>query len=176
MGRPVTTSTIVTVEDTGHYIQLDQPQSSSTSSLKLLVQGSTQTMRAIVHDAYGRAGDVLRARRDRRARDRRRRGAGAGRRGRVDRGAWHCMTGLPYAIRLAGFGVRAPKASEPGPELRRARSQSVGKNVTTFKPGDEVFGTCDGSFAEYAPRRADMLAPSRRTSPSSRRPPSRSPR
>ena len=32
----------------------------------------------------------------------------------VDKGTWHVMTGLPYAMRLAGFGVRAPKAPNPG--------------------------------------------------------------
>ncbi|MGH3116198.1 MAG: NAD(P)-dependent alcohol dehydrogenase, partial [Gaiellales bacterium] len=32
----------------------------------------------------------------------------------VDRGTWHVMAGLPYAIRLAGFGVRRPKRLNPG--------------------------------------------------------------
>src|SRR5690348_4721975 len=32
----------------------------------------------------------------------------------VDRGTWHVMAGLPYAIRLAGFGLRRPKALNPG--------------------------------------------------------------
>src|SRR4051794_4943260 len=32
----------------------------------------------------------------------------------VDMGTWHCLTGMPYAMRLAGFGVRAPKAPNPG--------------------------------------------------------------
>ena len=39
----------------------------------------------------------------------------------VDMGTWHCMTGLPYAMRLAGFGVRSPKASQPGSKPRRHR-------------------------------------------------------
>jgi len=32
----------------------------------------------------------------------------------VDRGTWHIMAGLPYPIRLAGFGLRAPKPLNPG--------------------------------------------------------------
>ena len=72
----------------------------------------------------------------------------------VDMGTWHCMTGLPYAMRLAGFGVRAPEGVQPGPGLA-GTVESVGKDVTEFEPGDEVYGTCDGSFAEYAPRRAE---------------------
>jgi NADPH:quinone reductase-like Zn-dependent oxidoreductase len=76
----------------------------------------------------------------------------------VDMGTWHCMTGLPYAMRLAGFGVRAPKAPNPGRSLA-GTVESVGKDVTELKPGDEVYGTCDGSFAEYAPAQANMLAP-----------------
>ncbi len=39
----------------------------------------------------------------------------------VDMGTWHCMTGLPYAMRLAGFGVRSPKASNPGRSLSGTR-------------------------------------------------------
>jgi NADPH:quinone reductase-like Zn-dependent oxidoreductase len=37
--------------------------------------------------------------------------------------------------------------------------EAVGENVTGFQPGDEVFGTCDGSFAEYALARPEKLAP-----------------
>src|SRR4051794_19514126 len=55
----------------------------------------------------------------------------------VDMGTWHCMTGKPYAMRLAGFGVRAPKAPNPGRALA-GTVESAGKNVTTFRSGDEV--------------------------------------
>jgi NADPH:quinone reductase-like Zn-dependent oxidoreductase len=68
------------------------------------------------------------------------------------------MTGLPYAMRLAGFGVRRPKAPNPGRSLA-GTVESVGKNVTELKPEDEVYGTCDGSFAEYARAQTSMLAP-----------------
>ena len=76
----------------------------------------------------------------------------------VDRGTWHVMTGLPYAIRFAGFGVRSPKASNPGRALA-GTVEAVGKDVTEFNPGDEVYGTCDGSFAEYARAEMSKLAP-----------------
>jgi NADPH:quinone reductase-like Zn-dependent oxidoreductase len=75
----------------------------------------------------------------------------------VDRGTWHVMTGLPYAMRFAGFGVRTPKAPNPGRALA-GTVESVGKDVTEFQPGDEVYGTCDGSFAEYAAARAGRFA------------------
>ena len=75
----------------------------------------------------------------------------------VDKGTWHLMTGLPYAMRLAGFGVRSPKAPNPGRSLA-GTVESVGKDVTEFMPGDDVYGTCDGSFAEYARAEASMLA------------------
>ena len=76
----------------------------------------------------------------------------------VDRGTWHLMTGLPYLMRLAGFGFRAPKAANPGRSLA-GTVESVGEDVTGFEPGDEVYGTCDGSFAPYARARAGRLAP-----------------
>ena len=76
----------------------------------------------------------------------------------VDKGTWHLMTGLPFAMRLAGFGVRRPKASNPGRSLA-GTVEAVGKDVTEFKPGDEVYGSCDGSFAEYARAQARLLAP-----------------
>jgi NADPH:quinone reductase-like Zn-dependent oxidoreductase len=76
----------------------------------------------------------------------------------VDRGTWHVMAGLPYPMRLAGFGVRTPKAPNPGRSVA-GTVDSVGKDVTEFKAGDDVYGTCDGSFAEYARARAGRLAP-----------------
>jgi NADPH:quinone reductase-like Zn-dependent oxidoreductase len=76
----------------------------------------------------------------------------------VDRGTWHLMTGLPYPTRLAGFGLRKPKARNSGRSLA-GTVESAGKNVTEFGPGDEVYGTCDGSFAPYARARAGRLAP-----------------
>src|SRR6187200_2586780 len=75
----------------------------------------------------------------------------------VDMGTWHCMTGMPYAMRLAGFGVRSPKASNPGRALA-GTVESVGENVTGFAPGDEVYGSCDGSFAQYVRVKTSALA------------------
>jgi NADPH:quinone reductase-like Zn-dependent oxidoreductase len=68
------------------------------------------------------------------------------------------MTGLPYLIRVMGFGFRAPKNRIRGRDLS-GRVEAVGEGVTRFRPGDEVFGTCEGSFAEYACAREDRLAP-----------------
>ena len=76
----------------------------------------------------------------------------------VDRGTWHIMAGLPYPIRVAGFGLRRPKYLNPGRSLA-GTVEAVGNDVTSFKPSDEVFGICDGSFAEYVSVRTDKLAP-----------------
>jgi NADPH:quinone reductase-like Zn-dependent oxidoreductase len=76
----------------------------------------------------------------------------------VDRGTWHVMAGLPYPIRLAGFGLRRPKHRNPGRSLA-GTIEAIGTDATGFSPGDAVFGVCDGSFAEYARVRADKLAP-----------------
>ena len=75
----------------------------------------------------------------------------------VDRGTWHVMAGLPYPIRVAGFGLRRPKGANPGRNLA-GTVEAVGADVTGFKPGDDVFGICSGSFAEYARARTDKLA------------------
>jgi len=56
-----------------------------------------------------------------------------------------------------GFGLRAPKRHTQGTDVA-GTVESVGKNVTRFAAGDEVFGTCDGSFAEYATARVDTIA------------------
>lgn len=76
----------------------------------------------------------------------------------VDRGVWHQMTGLPYPIRLAGYGLRAPKTQTPGMDVAGV-VEAVGKDVTKFQPGDEVFGIGAGSFAEYARANQDKLLP-----------------
>jgi NADPH:quinone reductase-like Zn-dependent oxidoreductase len=75
----------------------------------------------------------------------------------VDQGVWHLMAGMPYAMRLAGFGMRAPKNPLLGYDLA-GRVEAVGSNAVPFRVGDEVFGTCRGSFAEFAVARADRLA------------------
>ena len=76
----------------------------------------------------------------------------------VDRGTWHVMAGLPYALRFAGFGVRRPAAINPGRSVAGVVVRA-GSNALGFRPGDEVFGICEGgSFAEYARASARKIA------------------
>jgi NADPH:quinone reductase-like Zn-dependent oxidoreductase len=67
---------------------------------------------------------------------------------------WHVMRGTPYIGRAMGMGLRKPKSTRMGVDYA-GTVEAVGKNVTEFKPGDEVFGGRDGSFAEYLCPRAD---------------------
>jgi NADPH:quinone reductase-like Zn-dependent oxidoreductase len=76
----------------------------------------------------------------------------------VGRDVWHVMTGLPYPIRLAGYGLRAPKNPVIGSDVAGI-VETVGKDVSTFQPGDEVFGIGKGSYAEYVCAREDKLEP-----------------
>src|ERR687891_1620971 len=76
----------------------------------------------------------------------------------VGRDIWHIMTGLPYPIRIAGYGFRAPKNPVIGSDMAGV-VEAVGKNVTRFQPGDEVFGIGKSSYAEYVGAREDKLAP-----------------
>jgi len=76
----------------------------------------------------------------------------------VGRETVHVMTGLPYPIRVAGFGLRAPKYLNPGQSLA-GTVEAVGRDVTGFVLGDEVFGIGKGAFAEFALARPDKLAP-----------------
>lgn len=120
-------------------------------------RASRATMRAIVQYHYGSADDVLRLEKIPRpapGHDEvllRVRAAG------VDRAVWHLMTGLPYPLRLAGYGIRGPRTPVRGGEVA-GRVEAVGANVRVLRPGDEVFGTAEGSFAEYACARAEKLA------------------
>lgn len=61
---------------------------------------------------------------------------------------WHFMRGTPYLVRTMS-GLRKPKVTRLGVDLA-GQVEAVGKNVTQFKPGDEVFGACRGAFAEHA--------------------------
>src|ERR671915_551273 len=76
----------------------------------------------------------------------------------VDRSVWHIMTGLPYLMRLGGYGLRTPKNPVLGMEVSGV-VEALGKNVSRFQPGDEVFGIGKGSYAEYARGPEDKLAP-----------------
>jgi NADPH:quinone reductase-like Zn-dependent oxidoreductase len=75
----------------------------------------------------------------------------------VDQGVWHLMTGLPYLIRLFGFGLTKPKVPVRGREVAGV-VEAVGPGMTRLQVGDEVFGTCEGSFAEYVCAKEDRLA------------------
>jgi NADPH:quinone reductase-like Zn-dependent oxidoreductase len=75
----------------------------------------------------------------------------------VDPGVWHLMTGLPYPIRL-GYGLGKPKTRVRGRDVA-GRVEAVGAKVTRFRPGDELFGTGEGTFAEYACVRQDRAVP-----------------
>src|SRR6266487_7117911 len=115
-------------------------------------------MKAIVQDVYGSA-DVLELR------DIDRPSIGDDevlvqvRAAGVDPGVWHLMTGEPYLIRAMGFGLRKPKVTVRGRDLAGVVT-AVGAGVTRFRPGDEVYGTCEsGSFAEYAAAPQGRLAP-----------------
>lgn len=69
---------------------------------------------------------------------------------------WHLMRGVPFIARLQG-GLRKPKISILGSDIA-GRVEAVGKNVTQFQPGDEVFGGIGhGGFAEYVSVRESRL-------------------
>jgi NADPH:quinone reductase-like Zn-dependent oxidoreductase len=74
--------------------------------------------------------------------------------GGLDPGVWHLMTGRPYLVRLIGHGLRKHVR---GMDVAGVVG-SVGNAAEGFQPGDEVFGTCHGSFAEYSTACPDTLA------------------
>ncbi|MCM1982277.1 NAD(P)-dependent alcohol dehydrogenase [Lyngbya confervoides] len=79
----------------------------------------------------------------------------------VDAGVWHLMRGMPFLIRLMYGGLRKPKHAILGSAIA-GRVEAVGKAVTQFQPGDEVFGDLSesgfGGFAEYACAPEESLA------------------
>ena len=135
---------------------MEHPQSDSAAATPVAPVPAATMMQAIVQDTYGDADqlrldqipapavgvdDVLIGVR------------AAG----VHIGDWHVMTGQPYLMRIMGFGFRGPKARVRGMDVagtvagrRRERER--------IQAGDEVYGTCDGAFAEYATARVATLA------------------
>src|SRR5690349_18789377 len=114
------------------------------------------TMRAVIHDRYGDYEVVRLAEVDVPT-------VGTGQvllkvhAAGLDRGTEHLMTGKPYAMRL-GFGLRRPRNPVLGRDVAGTVVE-VGRDVTRFAPGDEVYGVAPGSFAEYAVGSQDRLAP-----------------
>lgn len=122
-------------------------------------------MKAIIQSKYGSPGDVLQLR------DVDKPVAGDGevlvrvRAASVHPDVWHVVTGRPYVLRLMGAGLFKPTNPVPGTDVA-GHVESVGENVTQFRPGDEVFGESikglqwanGGAFAEYASVSQDALA------------------
>jgi len=71
---------------------------------------------------------------------------------------WHFMRGSPFFLRLAGFGLRRPKNPVRGTDVSGV-VEAVGKNVRRLRPGDEVFGWCQGAYAEYSRAPEDQFVP-----------------
>jgi len=74
---------------------------------------------------------------------------------------WHVMRGDPYVARLmapAVFGGRGPKSRIRGRDFA-GRVEAVGSGATRVRPGDEVYGEADGTFAEYVCVPADLAEP-----------------
>src|SRR3954447_880719 len=67
---------------------------------------------------------------------------------------WHFIEGTPYIMRALGVGLRKPKDTRVGVDYA-GTVEAVGKNVTQFKPGDDVFGGKTGAFAQYICVRPD---------------------
>jgi NADPH:quinone reductase-like Zn-dependent oxidoreductase len=111
-------------------------------------------VKAIVHDRYG-SSEVLRLEEV----DRPEIGDGdvlvRVRAAGVDMGVSHLVRGLPYLVRLV-VGLRRPRRRVPGLDVAGV-VEAAGARVTALRPGDEVLGTCEGSFAEYAAAPAERF-------------------
>lgn len=113
-------------------------------------------MKAIVQDVYGPP-EVLRIEETDRPEPGRGEVLVRVRAAGVDQGVWHLMAGMPYAVRAVS-GLRRPRTRVRGMDVAGV-VEAVGPEVTRFRPGDEVYGNCSGSFAEYARAKEGTLAP-----------------
>ncbi len=76
----------------------------------------------------------------------------------VNMADWHMMAGKPTIMRLFGVGFKRPKQRIRGSDVAGV-VEEVGSRVTQFVPGDEVFGSARGAFAEFATARVKRLLP-----------------
>ncbi len=122
-------------------------------------------MKAIIQDRYGPAEEVLRLQDVDMPRVESDEVLVRVRATSVHPDVWHVVTGRPYVLRLMGPGLRKPANRIPGTDLA-GRVEEVGKDVTRFQPGDEVFGESHmglqwrngGTYAEYVSVPEDVLA------------------
>jgi NADPH:quinone reductase-like Zn-dependent oxidoreductase len=123
-------------------------------------------MKAIVQEKYGSPGDVLELREIDEPEVKDDEVLVRVHAASVHPDVWHVVRGLPYVLRLMGAGLLKPKNTVPGTDVA-GHVESVGKNVTHFQQGDEVFGetikdyqwTNGGAYAEYASIPEGALAP-----------------
>jgi NADPH:quinone reductase-like Zn-dependent oxidoreductase len=71
---------------------------------------------------------------------------------------WRMMRGKPFVMRLVIGGLHKPKTTRPGVDLA-GEVEAVGRYVKLFKPGDAVFGACEGACAEYVCVTEEKLTP-----------------
>ncbi len=75
----------------------------------------------------------------------------------VDRGVWHLATGRPFVIRALGFGLRRPKQPVQGTDVAGV-VVAVGPEVSRFAVGDGVFGSANGTYAQFTVAKEERLA------------------
>ena len=122
-------------------------------------------MRAIVQEEYGPHREVLHLREIRPPAARPGQVLVRVRATSVHADVWHAVTGIPFALRVMGSGLKAPKRQVPGTDLAGEVVQ-VGSGATRFVPGDRVFGEVTssnqwsnaGTFAEFAAVDEALLA------------------
>ncbi len=110
-------------------------------------------MKAIVRDAYGSA-DILELKEIEKPVPKNHQLLVKVRAASVNPLDWHVLRGEPFLVRLMGFGILKPKHQVLGADVA-GTVEAVGKDVTQFKVGDEVFGSGLGGFAEFVCIRED---------------------
>ena len=132
----------------GRYVSLTSTSGNHHGSRQVAATSSCRiaspivvktTMKAVVQDRYGSPDEVLQLREIEKPSVRDDEVLVRVHAASVHPDVWHVVTGLPYALRLMGNGIRKPKYRVPGTDLAGV-VESVGKSVARLDAGDEVFG------------------------------------